>query len=107
MPILRATFQVVELLLQEGAHVDQLDVNNQSPMNVLLQKPSFNFDSLNHIGLKCLCARAIGVNQIVYTSQDLPRELEIFVERHRPKSRADDAGSSSSKHKSGRSVKAL
>jgi hypothetical protein len=94
--------QVVDLLLQEGAHVDQLDVHNQSPLKVLLEKPNFSFDPLNHIGLKCLAARAIGANHIIYNSDDLPRELAIFVERHRPK-RPDDPNCS--RHK--RSFKAL
>lgn len=89
---------MVELLLKHGAHVDQLDNSNQSPMNILCVKPSFAFNPLQHIGLKCLAARAIGIHQIRYGVADLPKELDDFVECHRPKPRPDDSALCS-KHK--------
>ncbi len=76
--------QMVEHLLEQGAHLDQLDKSNRSPLALLLAKPYLGFSPLSHLSLKCMTARVIGQHRIPYTSSDLPRELVKFVDLHRP-----------------------
>lgn len=91
-------FQIVELLLENGAHLDQLDQQNQSPLAVLQSKKQLaglGLLPLEHVSLKCIVARAVCKYGITYGDGDLPRELGRFIELHRPTKQNDSDGSKS------------
>jgi len=86
------------MLLKAGAHIDQLDVQNQRPLEALdrRQIPGLEYSPIDHITLKCLSARAVCAYDIPFCSEELPRELETFLELHRPKKlRTEDECSNS------------
>lgn len=77
----------MELLLENGAHLDQLDQQNQSPLTVLQSKKQLSglgLLPLEHVSLKCIAARAVCKYGLTYGDGDLPRELCHFIELHRP-----------------------
>lgn len=77
----------MELLLSNGAHLDQLDQQNQSPLAALQSKKQLaglGLLPLEHVSLKCIVARAVCKYGIPYGDGDLPRELSEFIELHRP-----------------------
>ncbi len=60
---------------------------------------------LEHVSLKCIVARAVCKYGITYGDGDLPRELNHFIELHRPTKKAasgDDHEGGSNKSRTGR-----
>lgn len=76
--------QIAQFLVDSGAHIDQLDRANKSPLGQLLATPYTGFLPLSHISLKCLSAKAIGTSGIPYSPKELPRELAEFLKLHLP-----------------------
>ena len=77
--------QIVDLLLENGAHADQLDNQNHSALEILQSRARwFEFSPLQHLTLKCIASRAVCLMGMRFAPGDLPRELEQFVELHRP-----------------------
>jgi hypothetical protein len=70
--------------LKNGAHIDQLDNFNLNPMLILQKTPNVGFSVQEHVTLKCITARAVCAFKVSYNDGDLPKELEKFVELHRP-----------------------
>lgn len=75
-------FQLVPLLLQYGAHIDQPNNTGICPADRLNINP-FNLDIrlVNYISLKCLCSKVIIDNKIPYKYL-IPQTLAKFVEMH-------------------------
>ena len=67
---------VVNLLLQHGAHVDSANADGRTASEFL--SPSLVF---NHVGLKCLAARAVLSMKLPYRG-NVPTTLADFVDRH-------------------------
>ena len=78
--------QIVNLLLQNGAHVDLMDKpRSPSPLKRLQRISNFTIYPLRHISLKCLAARAVQEGPAKYRQHAprlLPRELTAFLRRH-------------------------
>lgn len=73
---------LVQLLLDNGAHLDQPNASGEMPLHKVNESP-FNLDLriLQYVNLKCLCARAVATYKIPYKNQ-IPKTVEDFVEAH-------------------------
>lgn len=78
--------QLIKLLLQHGAHIDQPNATGKTPRDAILEisrHSSSEIHILNYITLKCLCATVISKRKIPYKNQ-IPRTLENFLKLHEP-----------------------
>ena len=69
--------EVIDLLLQYGAHVDFVNSNRKTASDLL--PPSVNV--FEHVSLKCLAARAVRKHRVSYRGI-LPTILADFVVKH-------------------------
>ena len=76
------TMRVVELLINNGAHMDSMDVNGLEASWFFSQRfPQFSFN----FNLKCLAARAIIKHSIRYEKiVGLPADLVKCIDSHKP-----------------------
>lgn len=79
-----SSLQLVPLLLEYGAHIDQPNALGECPADKVNENP-FNLDIrlVNYVSLKCLCAKIVTKHKIPYFYQ-LPRTLEDFIHLHEP-----------------------
>lgn len=59
---------VVRFLIESGAHIDPMNINNQTPMDLAQSNEIRNFfkSKQTPLNLKCLCARMIVKNKMSY-----------------------------------------
>lgn len=74
-------FQIVETLLLHGGHIDSRNRNGQRPVDLLRLVPECKINPLQFMTLKCLAARVVVDNKIVFKSQ-VPAILENFIQAH-------------------------
>jgi ankyrin repeat protein/tetratricopeptide (TPR) repeat protein len=76
---------IVKLLIERGAHLDLRNVDNEVPLYFITEwnrrEKCNDFRPLQHFTLKCLCARAMNQNAIVYEGT-IPQSLHDFVSAH-------------------------
>lgn len=78
--------QLVNLLLEYGAHIDQPNSTGMRPCDLITEMHHQTTTEIpvgNYITLKCLCATVIISNKIYYSNQ-IPKTLENFVRLHEP-----------------------
>lgn len=73
--------EIVEVLLEAGAHVDQVTSLGERPSTFLRQNSKCHINILNYTTLKCLAARVIQQYRIPY-SGEVPTHLESFIRMH-------------------------
>ncbi len=71
----------MELLLENGAHIDQRNANGQRPTYMLKLIPGCKINVLRFTDLKCLAAATVSKHAIAYRDE-VPRMLEDFIESH-------------------------
>ncbi|XP_014255354.1 protein fem-1 homolog CG6966 [Cimex lectularius] len=74
---------LVQLLLDHGAHLDQPNRNKDSPSLLIASNPINTICLINYTTLKCLSASAVVRYNIPYQGQ-IPVTLETFVNFHNP-----------------------
>ncbi|CAG9768764.1 unnamed protein product [Ceutorhynchus assimilis] len=74
--------ELVTVLLDFGAHLDQVDGHGFTAVNVLRFKNHQHSSLINCTSLKCLCATKIVKSKIPYEGQ-LPFTLEQFMKLHK------------------------
>lgn len=76
--------RIVDLLLNNGAHLDQSNFNGNRPLNQLLSIKESKIEPLKYISLKCLAARKL--HQIYSSKKEFKNSgasfLEDFVNIH-------------------------
>ncbi|XP_072932133.1 protein fem-1 homolog A-like [Epargyreus clarus] len=75
--------EVVEVLLEAGAHLDQPNAFGDSALEQLAQCAASRVRPLRHVSLACLCARALAARRPPPAAL-LPRALHELLRRHRP-----------------------
>ncbi|XP_055623446.1 protein fem-1 homolog C-like [Toxorhynchites rutilus septentrionalis] len=73
--------EVVQVLIEHGAHLDLPNLNGHRPTEILAENPANDISLSNKLSLKCLCSNAIvkfGITQ----RDTLPRTLVDFVRVH-------------------------
>ena len=73
--------QIVQLLLDNGAHIDLRNVNGEKPSEMLKSVPGCKINPLNHISLKCMAATVISEKRLPYVGE-VPSMLEEFIQTH-------------------------
>lgn len=73
--------QVVRVLLDYGAHLDQPNRSSERPMNLIINNAGNRIPLMKYITLKCLAASTIVKYKVMY-HQQIPSTLERFVELH-------------------------
>jgi len=81
LKIFFSRFQIVEMLLANGAHIDCRNSLSERPIDLLKNLPECKINILQYITLKCLAARVVADNQIDYKAE-VPQMLEEFIETH-------------------------
>lgn len=74
--------QVVRVLLDYGAHLDQPNRSSERPLNLIINNASSGIPLMKYLSLKCLAASTIIKYKVVY-HQQIPTTLEEFVDLHR------------------------
>jgi len=69
--------EVIDLLLQYGAHVDFVNADGETAFDLL----PHSVDVFKHVSLKCLAARALRTHHITYRGI-VPTTLSDFVDKH-------------------------
>ena len=69
--------EMIHLLLQYGAHVDFVNANGETAIDLL--PPSV--DVFEHVSLQCLAARTVHTHHVTYRGI-LPITLADFVDKH-------------------------
>ncbi|XP_046449498.1 protein fem-1 homolog A-like [Daphnia pulex] len=72
---------LVELLLNHGGHIDQINSDGERPAVMLLKLPTCSVHPLQYISLRCLAASVIKTQGISYRGE-VPVSLEPFIEKH-------------------------
>jgi len=72
-----AWLEVIDLLLQYGAHDDFANADGETAFDLL--PPSV--DVFEHVSLKCLAARAVRTHHVTYRGI-VPTTLSDFVDKH-------------------------
>ena len=79
-PPIEKVVGLTELLINNGAHMDSLDVLGNEASHVLSRKfPRWSFN----VNLKCLAARAILKHGVKYEEKGLPATLIPFIHTHK------------------------
>lgn len=78
---LNYSHQLVKLLIDFGAHLDEPNDTGMSPLDAI--RDYSDICVINYITLKCLCATQIVKRNISYVGQ-IPKTLENFVRMHEP-----------------------
>jgi hypothetical protein len=73
--------QLVQLLLDHGAHLDQPNRAGDCPAIFVAVNPLNNVHLVNYVTLRCLAATAVCKYKIPYQGQ-IPATLETFVKFH-------------------------
>ena len=73
--------QIVEILLENGAHIDARNAAAQRPIDLLKMIPDCKINPLQFTNLKCLAARVITEQNLPYKNE-VPAMLEGFIEAH-------------------------
>ena len=74
-------FQIVESLLENGAHIDVRNMRNERPLDVLKKMTDCKINPLMYLSLRCLAASTIARNKLPYKKK-IPTMLEEFIEAH-------------------------
>ena len=72
---------LVQLLLEHGGHIDQVNSDGERPATLLMMIPSCTIGPLQHISLQCLAASVVQRLKIRYQGE-VPVSLEPFIEMH-------------------------
>jgi len=73
--------EIVETLLDHGAHIDARNANGQRPLDMLKLISDCKINPLQYLTLRCLAAGAIVRHRLPY-KQEIPTMLEEFIEAH-------------------------
>lgn len=76
--------QLIHLLLEYDAHVDQPNKFGDSPAYLIQTNPLNDVLLLKHVNLKCLAANVVVANHIPYDKGQIPMTLVPFVRFHEP-----------------------
>lgn len=74
--------QVVRVLLDYGAHLDQPNRTAERPLYLIAKNSNNTIPLMNYTTLKCIAASSIVKNNIPYENQ-IPKTLEEFVKLHK------------------------
>lgn len=74
--------QLVRMLIDAGAHIDQPNRNNARPAQLLTENPVNSIPTMQFMTLKCLAATAIGKYKIPYRDH-VPPQLDAVIRLHR------------------------
>jgi len=72
---------LIQLLLEHGGHIDQVNCDGERPATLLLKIPSCAISPLQHISLQCLAASVVQRLKIRFQGE-VPVSLEPFIEMH-------------------------
>lgn len=73
---------MVELLLENGGHLDQPNYKGECPKSLLLQNQT-GLCLLKYVSLKCLAATAVIRHNVPFKG-NVPATLETFLAFHQP-----------------------
>jgi Fem-1 family protein b len=73
--------QIVEVLLEHGAHIDARNASSERPIDLLKLIPDCKINSLQFTTLKCLAARVIASHNLPFKNE-VPSMLEGFIDAH-------------------------
>ena len=73
--------QIVETLLENGAHIDARNGDGHRPLDMLKLIPDCKINPLQYLTLRCLAASVIVQNHLPY-KREIPTVLEEFIEAH-------------------------
>jgi len=72
---------VVEVLLNNGAHVDLKNKNGVRPSHNMITNQACTISVIRYMSLKCLCAQVIANNRLNFKGE-VPEVLETFIQAH-------------------------
>ena len=70
-------FQIVESLLENGAHIDVRNMRNERPLDMLKKVTDCKINPLMYLSLRCLAASTIARNKLPYK-----KEMESLATRN-------------------------
>lgn len=73
--------KIVELLLKEGAHIDQKDLTGNQPCRRLAAINKCNINPLQYLTLQCLASSKIKSYNLDYRGT-VPKEIQNFIDLH-------------------------
>ena len=76
--------QIIEILLDNGAHIDIRNNDSDRPIDLLKRIPDgagSKINPLHYTTLKCLAARVVAQQEIPY-KEEIPEILEEFIQAH-------------------------
>lgn len=73
--------EIVESLLENGAHIDVRNMRNERPLDMLKKVTDCKINPLMYLSLRCLAASTIARNKLPY-KKEIPTMLEEFIEAH-------------------------
>ena len=76
--------EIVEILLDNGAHIDIRNAASDRPVDMLKRVPDgagLKINPLHYITLKCLSARVVAAHGVPY-KEEIPSMLEEFIQAH-------------------------
>jgi len=76
--------EIVEILLDNGAHIDIRNNDSDRPVDMLKRVPEgagSKINPLHYTTLKCLAARVVADNRVPY-KEEIPAILEEFIQAH-------------------------
>ena len=74
-------FQIVDLLLANGAHIDACNSCSKRPVDMLKAIPTCKINAMQYLTLKCLAATVISKHNLKYKNE-VPQILEEFIQFH-------------------------
>jgi ankyrin repeat protein len=74
--------EIVETLLEHGAHIDARNSHGLRPLDMLKLNPDCKINPLQYLTLRCLAANVIVGNGLPYKPGQVPTVLEEFIEAH-------------------------
>ena len=72
---------IIEVLLNKGAHVDLKNKNGDRPSRQMEDNPRCTISVARYMSLKCLCAQVITRHSLKYEGE-VPSVLETFIHAH-------------------------
>lgn len=76
--------EIVEILLDNGAHIDIRNTDSDRPVDMLKRIPGgagSKINPLHYTTLKCLAARVVAKHGVPY-KEEIPSILEEFIQAH-------------------------